>query len=89
MENLPTLLSIVEKKCPALCPVFLPNGVTEKTAIRKYSEKNHISEPCGKCDICGASEKELVHQVVCSYDLKNRKCVVNGVKVCAYLASDV
>lgn len=82
MEHLPTLLDTVEKKCPKLRPVFLPNEVTEKEAIRIYSEKNSLPKPGKKCNICGDKENELIPQVICSYDLKSRKCIINEVKVC-------
>ena len=81
MEHLPTLLDSVEKKCPKLRPVFLPNGISEKEAIRKYSEKHALPKPNKQCDICGDKEGELVPQVFCSYDLKARKCVITEVKV--------
>ena len=81
MEHLPTLLDAVEKKCPKLRPVFLPNGISEKEAIRKYSEKHALPKPNKKCDICGDKEGEYVPQVFCTYDLKTRKCIITEVKV--------
>ncbi|CBK20455.2 uncharacterized protein [Blastocystis hominis] len=80
MEHLPTLLDAVEKKCPKLRPVFLPNGISEKEAIRKYSEKHALPKPNKKCDICGDKEGEYVPQVFCTYDLKTRKCIITEVK---------
>ena len=81
MEHLPTLLDIVEKRCPKLRPAFLPNGISEKDAIKVYSEKHALPKPKETCDVCGDKEKELVPQIICSYNLETRKCIVTGVKV--------
>ena len=81
MENLPVLLDLVEKRCPKLCPVFFPNGLSENQILKRLEEKGKIPEEKEVCEICESEEGQMFPQVMMEYDLPSRKCSVSEVKV--------
>lgn len=81
MENLPVLLDLVEKRCPKLCPVFFPNGLSENQILKRLEEKGKIPEEKEVCEICESEEGQMFPQVMMDYDLPSRKCSVSEVKV--------
>lgn len=81
MENIPVLLNLVEKKCPKLCPVFFPGGISETQILKRLDEKDKLPEPKDTCEICGSEEGQLFPQLLMEYNLQSRKASVSSVKV--------
>ena len=81
MENISVLLNLVEKRCPKLCPVFFPSGISETQILKRLEEKDKLPEVKDTCEICGSEEGQLFPQVFMEYNLQFRKASVSSVKV--------